>query len=237
MTPEELGKRVKQIRTGLGVSQYEVAKRGGIQLAVYMRVERGETNPTLATLSAVCKGLGVSLPELVGSIPSASRESHKEVVVAFPRTQAERDKLSGSERPEHFIPVPLLADAASLGSGNIIEDAKTEGYCLIYKDWLGKGRHYAVRVKGESMMPTLGDGDIVAIDLNDITPKSLRGKVIAAKVGDGVTIKRFQVRDGDKPWYFQADNAEWEREHGQITSKAKDGLILGKVVWAWRKMA
>lgn len=237
MTPEEVGKRVKQIRKRLGVSQYEVAKRGEIQQAVYMRVERGETNPTLETLSKVCRGLGVSLGELVGSVSAASGVRDREVVVAFPRTQAERDKLSDTVRPESYAAIPLLADAASLGPGLNIEDADIEDYCLVTRDLINKGgKHFAIKVKGDSMKPTLEDGNIVVVDLNDITPKSLRGKVIAAKVGDGVTIKRFQVRDGDKPWYFQADNAEWEREHGQITSKAKDGLILGKVVWAWRRM-
>lgn len=236
MTPEELGKRVREIRARLGISQYEAAKRGDIQIAVFIRVEHAMTNPTLATISAVCKGLGVSLPELVGSVPDASAKRQAEIIVAFPRTQAERDKLAGTERPEHFAAIPLLADAASLGPGLNIEDANVAEYCIIARERLGKGRHYAIRVKGESMIPTLGDGDIVAVDVNDITPKSLRGKVIAAKIGDGVTIKRFVVRDGDKPWYFQADNAEWEREHGQLTAKPKDGLILGKVVWAWRRM-
>lgn len=217
-----------------GLTFREVAKRAGMEPPALSRILSGSGDLHVSTLGRLAEAIPCDPAEFFGGQRDRLRE--KDAVVVFPRTQAERDKLGESERPEHFIPVPLLADPASLGPGLTIEEANVEGYCLIYKDWLGKGRHYAIRVKGESMTPTLNDGDIVAVDLSDINPKSLRGKVIAAKVGDGVTIKRFVVRAGDRPWYFQADNAEWERENGQITAKPKDGLILGKVVWAWRRM-
>lgn len=226
--------RLREMAKARDLPLRKVAQIAGMEASSLSRVLNAGSDVYVSTLERLAAATGGRISDLFGTQPKSEQE--KGVVVAFPRTQAERDRLAGTERPEHFIPVPLLADSASLGGGNIIEDARLEGYCLIYKDWLGRGRHYAIRVRGESMTPTLGDGDIVAVDLSDTSPKSLRGKVIAAKVGDGVTIKRFVIRDSDRPWYFQADNPEWEREHGQITAKPKDGLILGKVVWAWRRM-
>jgi len=218
---------------GKGLPLRKVAQIAGMEASSLSRILNAGSDVYVSTLERLAAAAGGGIADLFGG---PRTKGPNEIVVAFPRTQAERDRLAGAERPEHFVPIPLLADSASLGGGNIIEDARLEGYCLIYKDWLGRGRHYAIRVRGESMTPTLGDGDIVAVDLSDTAPKGLRGKVVAAKVGDGVTIKRFVVRDSDRPWYFQADNPDWEREHGQITAKPKDGLILGKVVWAWRRM-
>ena len=65
MNPSELGDRLRQVRRQLGLTQLEVAVRGKIQPSVYCRVETGTGNPTLATLNAICRGLGTTLTDLL----------------------------------------------------------------------------------------------------------------------------------------------------------------------------
>ena len=59
-----LGKRVKSIRTQLGLSQEELAFRCGMHASHIGFLERGQRNPSLDTLERISLGLGVSLSEL-----------------------------------------------------------------------------------------------------------------------------------------------------------------------------
>jgi transcriptional regulator with XRE-family HTH domain len=67
-TSEELakafGERVRELRTKRGdLSQERLADEVGVHRSFIGRVERGETNITLANLFRICSGLGVSLSE------------------------------------------------------------------------------------------------------------------------------------------------------------------------------
>jgi SOS-response transcriptional repressor LexA len=217
-----------------GMTLREVAKRAGMEPPQLSRILNADGDLHVSTLDKIAEAIPCDPGEFFGG-KSKSAQGKADPIVVFPRTQAERDRLLGDERPEQFEAIPLLADRASLGPGLEIEDAKLNGYCLIYRPWLDKGgKHYAVQVAGNSMSPILSDGDIVAINVNAKSPSSLKGKLVAARAGDGVTIKEFRIR-GDH-WYFAALNPEWEQEHGQLLVKPKDSIILGKVVWAWKKL-
>lgn len=60
------GKRLKEIRTVKGLTLQELAFEADIELSQVHRVEKGKINPTLTTLVALSKGLGITLAELVG---------------------------------------------------------------------------------------------------------------------------------------------------------------------------
>lgn len=56
---KETGKKLKNLRLELGLTQAEVAKRAGIHVNFYARIERGEENPSYDTLEAIAKALKV----------------------------------------------------------------------------------------------------------------------------------------------------------------------------------
>ncbi len=60
----EFGKRVKQLRLQLGLSQEELAHRCGFYRTYIGMVERAERSITLCNIFKIANGLNVSLKEL-----------------------------------------------------------------------------------------------------------------------------------------------------------------------------
>ncbi|MEP6960253.1 MAG: helix-turn-helix transcriptional regulator [Nitrospirota bacterium] len=66
MKPRTFAMNVKRLRARGGLTQSEVAKKARISRAYIAQLETGEqTNPTLATLRRLAKGLKVSVWELL----------------------------------------------------------------------------------------------------------------------------------------------------------------------------
>lgn len=59
------GRALKEIRVVRGLSQEEAGLRSGVGRRFFGEVERGEANPTFATILKVSRGLEVSAAELV----------------------------------------------------------------------------------------------------------------------------------------------------------------------------
>ena len=58
MTQQAIGKAIKQWRTVRGLSQRGLAERTGLHHVHIGRLERGQGNPTVATLETLAKVLG-----------------------------------------------------------------------------------------------------------------------------------------------------------------------------------
>jgi|MudIll2142460700_1097286.scaffolds.fasta_scaffold148175_2 transcriptional regulator with XRE-family HTH domain len=58
MTRKTIGEAIKHWRKGRGLSQRRLAERTGLHYVHVGRLERGEGNPTLATLETLAKVLG-----------------------------------------------------------------------------------------------------------------------------------------------------------------------------------
>ena len=65
-TLEQFGEKLKTLRTTKGLTLEQLAFEADIELSQVHRVEKGKINPTLTTLFALAKGLGITLAELVG---------------------------------------------------------------------------------------------------------------------------------------------------------------------------
>jgi transcriptional regulator with XRE-family HTH domain len=56
-----LGKAIRQLREQRGTTQEAVAHEAGVTAATYGLIERGQSNPTWATLTDIAQALGVSM--------------------------------------------------------------------------------------------------------------------------------------------------------------------------------
>ena len=65
-TLQQFGEKLKTFRTARGLTLEQLAFEADIELSQVHRVEKGKINPTLTTLIALAKGLGITLAELVG---------------------------------------------------------------------------------------------------------------------------------------------------------------------------
>lgn len=59
-----LGKAIRQLREERGSTQEAVAHKAGVTAATYGLIERGQSNPTWATLADIADALDVSMVEI-----------------------------------------------------------------------------------------------------------------------------------------------------------------------------
>ena len=64
-TLEQFGDKLKTLRISKGLTLEQLAFEADIELSQVHRVEKGKINPTLTTLMALAKGLGIPLSELL----------------------------------------------------------------------------------------------------------------------------------------------------------------------------
>lgn len=65
---EELGRRIRARRVELRMSQSDMCRRTGIDWSYVGKIERGRTNPTLATVLIFAQALEMDLVELVAGL-------------------------------------------------------------------------------------------------------------------------------------------------------------------------
>lgn len=218
---KRVGENLRKLRSRKSLKQ--IFRATGIGDHYLSFLEQGKVNFTIDTLKKLADYHKVDISELFDTKPPVEYKLH-----------IGKEKLIG-EHVDNFTPVPLLRDAGSLGTGFEINEKDIEGTALIHSSHLRRGGDYrAIWVKGDSMSPVFNDGEIVAIDVKLKNPKTLKGKFIACHTGDyEVMVKRFWEQK--EKYYFEALNKEWERENGPILTPKKNNLILGKVIWAWKK--
>lgn len=62
--PPALGKAIRQLREKRGLTQEAVAHETGVTASTFGLIERGQSNPTWATVEDIAAALGVSMVEL-----------------------------------------------------------------------------------------------------------------------------------------------------------------------------
>ena len=62
-----LGRKIKDSRLSLGMSQTELAKRARVRRALVSDIERELANPTLDSLVRIARALGVELADLLSA--------------------------------------------------------------------------------------------------------------------------------------------------------------------------
>lgn len=65
-TQENISKKVKELRESAGWSQIELASRAGIDRKTVNRIENGHFMPSVETLVALGKALGISTDSIIG---------------------------------------------------------------------------------------------------------------------------------------------------------------------------
>ena len=59
-----LGRRCRQLRHERGLSQLDMVRSHGFSLSHYQKLERGDLDARISTLTRLAEAYGVSLPEL-----------------------------------------------------------------------------------------------------------------------------------------------------------------------------
>lgn len=110
---DRMGQRLRALRKELGWKLEELARRTGVSAAHLSRIESGERQPSLTTLSVVAKAYGVSFSDLLGQGP----EPPDHVVVRAEEGETRRgnglfySRLSGGGMSFNIKPLRVVVPA------------------------------------------------------------------------------------------------------------------------------
>lgn len=126
-----------------------------------------------------------------------------------------------------WLDIPRLPLGASAGPGALAADEQPVGQLRFSARWLKDhglepGQLSVIAVEGDSMEPTLRDGDEILVDR---TPRTLRAGIHVIRLDDALLVKRLEPGAGrvtvisDNPAYPRSERGAAEVE------------VIGRVVW------
>lgn len=244
---ENFAKRAKTRRKELGLSQEEVATLSGLKQPDVSKIELGKINQTTQILE-LAKALECN-PEWLktGEGPMEPVTATANItlpgftVTATASNQAQALTWSAGRAME-IVDIDNHPDYAPVRRVNIKAQAGVSGFSIEYllndekppiffrRDWYrAKGfapdRMIAVRVTGESMIPTLYPDDLIVINTAQTQPQ--HSKTFLVSYEGEIVVKRL-VRD-DGQWWLTSDNAD-QRRYPRVKCNGETEII-GEVVY------
>jgi phage repressor protein C with HTH and peptisase S24 domain len=140
-----------------------------------------------------------------------------------------------------LLAVPRLAVEASAGPGALANREETISRFGFDARWLrsvASSPHNvsAISVRGESMLPTLSEGDEILVDGGDAADR-LRDGIYVLRVEEALLVKRIALNPagaGGRRLSIRSDNPaypDWEECDPASVE------IIGRVIWVGRRMA
>lgn len=150
---------------------------------------------------------------------------------------ATADQAKGDEKGKkigEFVQVPKAKSNLSAGGGIIPEETLRQERYAFRRDWLRSVARTTnsvilFDVEGDSMLPTLADGDTVLIDMQRTEIRS--GGIFALAVGGVVQIKRLQWVANNRIRVL-SDNPQYHT----YETDPNDLRIIGKAIWVGRPL-
>ena len=145
------------------------------------------------------------------------------------------DPDAGDDR--NIVRVPILGVGASAGHGAHNELEAEIGHVGFDARWLrqfggGVGRLRFIRVQGDSMLPTLSDGDDVLVDEGDGADR-LRDGIYVLRVEDSLMVKRIAINPVARQVTVKSDNPAYPDWNG---CDPEGLVIIGRAIWAGRRL-
>jgi phage repressor protein C with HTH and peptisase S24 domain len=160
----------------------------------------------------------------------------EESLLGGPAVAAARSKSSSAFR-ENVIMVPRLAVGASAGPGTLVADDAPLGQIGFETRWLRQltanpKALSIIQVSGDSMSPTLTDGDDILVDRADAAER-IRDGIYVLRVDDTLIVKRLAISPAQRKFAVQSDNPAYPAWN----DVNPDGIdIVGRVIWTGRRI-
>lgn len=147
------------------------------------------------------------------------------------------DFTANADIPD-LTPIPRYDIAASAGGGAVIDAENVKDTIAFRSDWLRDSgfdpkQLNVISVMGDSMEPSLYDGDIILVDKREDRPRS--GGVYVLNYDGNLLVKRLQplLNGGFK---IISDNPRYDPEI-VADSQMERVRVIGRVVWKGGRMA
>lgn len=146
--------------------------------------------------------------------------------------------LGGPPSPmrDGLIEIPVLNVDASAGFGAIAESETAHTRFGFDERWLGRltraksASLSIIHVLGDSMEPTLSDGDEVLVDASDQGSR-LRDGIYVLRADDALVVKRVTLKPGGRKITISSDNSAYPSWDDVDRSEIQ---VVGRVIWFGR---
>jgi len=202
--PTTLGETIRKLRKVTGLSQKKLANLLGVDRSTVAFWESGRNHPRHKYLEKMATIFGVS------------------PAVFYANGDAFRNYVRVGEKGDLYLPVVSYVHAG-LGIFNEPEEL------LMVTFEEARKAHFAMKVKGKSMEPTLLEGDYIGVRQQEV---ATTGDIVVAQVDefDEVTVKR--LKQIATEIILIPDNPEFP----SYSSRHHRIRIVGKVTWVKRFM-
>ncbi|MEM7123250.1 MAG: LexA family transcriptional regulator [Pseudomonadota bacterium] len=217
MAERHLAKELKRRMAALSLSQKGLAQLAGLNDTAVRDIVSGRSrHPRHDTIEKLAEALGCSAAELLddkaGPVVRAHTDGEGYVLIARydPRKDAGREMLTGHDRS--FADVAFRAEW-------LAELTRTPANQLAM-----------VTMSGDSMTPTVGDGDQLLVDLTQWSPGT--DGIYVVRQGDSLLVKRLTADPMRQQVVMSSDNPTY----ASLAPLAPAEIdLLGRVIWIGRK--
>ncbi len=211
MRQDTIGSRLSAARRTIGKSIDDFSESTGIPVSTLKKYESGYRIPGGEALQQMSK-VGINLHWLLtGRGPMLS--------------SSESDDLE-------FVLVPQYDVDASAGGGAVVQCESEVGRLAFRREWINQKSLSAkdlliVRIKGDSMSPTIRSGSLALVDTRQ--EHFSEDGIYIIMVEGHLVAKRLQP-DFKGGVYIRSDNPAYKDEH-LTQDQAANLYIIGRVVW------
>ncbi|MDP8994353.1 MAG: S24 family peptidase [Pseudomonadota bacterium] len=145
---------------------------------------------------------------------------------------------SADDRDDPMVRVARLDVGASAGAGALDPHERPRGHFAFDPAWLRRiagdpKRLSMIRVEGDSMAPTLADGDEILVD-RGAGAERLRDGIYVLRIDEALVVKRVAPNPAGRTVSIRSDNPAYP-DWPDCDPAAVE--IVGRVVWAGRRIA
>ena len=169
-----IAENIKRIRLEHGLSQSELGKIAGVSDKAVSTWELGLKTPRMGAVEKMANYFGITKSAIVDDAPMTSLQ--KPVV------------------PPGFMPMPEMVQVPLIGSiacgTPITAEQNIKSYVGVPAAWRAD---FALECHGDSMAPSICDGDVVCIRSQ---PEVEQGQIAAVRIGEEATLKHCYYQNG-----------------------------------------
>ncbi|MDQ8757506.1 S24 family peptidase [Sphingosinicella sp. LHD-64] len=173
-----------------------------------------------------------------GSPRRLAEEDRRRLARYFGVEEALLGALPAEPATHALVPVPRLDVGAAAGAGAFGGDERARGHIAFDGSWLRRVARGApeqlsiIRVAGDSMAPTLSDGDDILVDRGDAGER-LRDGIYVLRIDDVLVVKRLALNPAARTVSIRSDNPAYP---GWPDCPLDAIDVVGRVVWTGRRI-
>ena len=216
--------RLVEARTKMGLSQAELSEKCKLSQQTISKIESGrQTELRSASAERLANALGVTPEWLLYGTPEP--QENPEAMLS-----------------KKYVIVNSLTVKACCGDGRFIDFEEVKGGFAFKRQWLDrKGLDPdsldVICAMGDSMQPTIGDGNILLIDKSQTALSATKPMVCVVSYANEISVKRVFYSPEKSEVILSSDNPDKINYPNKIITFTEDNQlsstfrVIGRVVW------